>query len=75
MLGHASIESTQLYTQVSIRALSAVHASTHPAEREVEENIGLLADLMAAEQPEVERDRPENSLHNDNTNDTTKVMR
>jgi integrase/recombinase XerD len=33
MLGHASIESTQIYTQVSIRALQAVHASTHPAEQ------------------------------------------
>ncbi|CAI0979528.1 Tyrosine recombinase XerD [Serratia rubidaea] len=33
MLGHRSVESTQLYTQVSIRALQAVHASTHPAEQ------------------------------------------
>lgn len=32
MLGHRSVESTQIYTQVSIRALQAVHASTHPAE-------------------------------------------
>ncbi|WP_168404141.1 tyrosine-type recombinase/integrase, partial [Erwinia amylovora] len=28
MLGHRSVESTQIYTQVSIRALQAVHAST-----------------------------------------------
>ena len=34
MLGHASVESTQIYTQVSIRALAAVHASTHPAEQD-----------------------------------------
>ncbi|EKC4132939.1 site-specific tyrosine recombinase XerC [Salmonella enterica subsp. enterica] len=34
MLGHASVESTQIYTQVSVRALQAVHTSTHPAERE-----------------------------------------
>jgi len=33
MLGHRSVESTQVYTQVSIRALQAVHASTHPAEQ------------------------------------------
>lgn len=33
MLGHRSVESTQLYTQVSIKALQAVHASTHPAEQ------------------------------------------
>ncbi|CCP06044.1 Tyrosine recombinase xerC 2 [Erwinia amylovora MR1] len=36
MLGHRSVESTQIYTQVSIRALQAVHASTHPAEREAD---------------------------------------
>lgn len=33
MLGHRSVESTQIYTQVSIRALQAVHASTHSAEQ------------------------------------------
>ncbi|MFU9136172.1 site-specific tyrosine recombinase XerC [Erwinia tasmaniensis] len=33
MLGHRSVESTQIYTQVSIRALQAVHSSTHPAEQ------------------------------------------
>jgi len=33
MLGHRSVESTQIYTQVSIKALQAVHASTHPAEQ------------------------------------------
>ncbi|PWV87459.1 phage integrase family protein [Pantoea ananatis] len=33
MLGHRSVESTQIYTQVSIRALQAVHTSTHPAEQ------------------------------------------
>ncbi|WP_226051436.1 site-specific tyrosine recombinase XerC [Dickeya chrysanthemi] len=47
MLGHASVESTQIYTQVSIRALSAVHASTHPAEQQDSDETGLLADLMA----------------------------
>jgi integrase/recombinase XerD len=31
MLGHASLDTTQIYTQVSIRALQAVHAATHPA--------------------------------------------
>jgi len=31
MLGHASLESTQVYTQVSIRKLKAIHQATHPA--------------------------------------------
>lgn len=47
------MESTQVYTQVSIRALQAVHASTHPAEQMADEKVsdadevGLLADLYA----------------------------
>ncbi len=31
MLGHNSLETTQIYTQVDIRQLSEVHARTHPA--------------------------------------------
>jgi integrase/recombinase XerD len=31
MLGHASLESTQIYTQVSIIKLRQIHAATHPA--------------------------------------------
>jgi integrase/recombinase XerD len=49
MLGHRSVESTQIYTQVSIRALQAVHASTHPAEQDMEDETGLLADLSASD--------------------------
>jgi len=30
MLGHAELSTTQIYTQVSIRTLQAVHAATHP---------------------------------------------
>ncbi|MGH9170164.1 MAG: site-specific tyrosine recombinase XerC [Acidimicrobiales bacterium] len=30
LLGHAELSTTQIYTQVSIRALQAVHAATHP---------------------------------------------
>jgi Phage integrase family len=35
MLGHAELSTTQIYTQVSIRRLKAVHAVTHPASREL----------------------------------------
>lgn len=31
MLGHSRLETTDVYTQVSIRTLKAVHAATHPA--------------------------------------------
>jgi integrase/recombinase XerD len=30
MLGHASLETTQIYVRVSIRALKAIHTATHP---------------------------------------------
>lgn len=30
LLGHASLETTQIYTRVSIRALKAIHTATHP---------------------------------------------
>jgi integrase/recombinase XerD len=31
LLGHAKLETTQIYTQVSIRMLKRVHDQTHPA--------------------------------------------
>lgn len=31
MLGHAKLETTQIYTQVSIRKLQEIHAATHPS--------------------------------------------
>ncbi|MEE8058415.1 MAG: hypothetical protein V3T17_11360 [Pseudomonadales bacterium] len=31
MLGHASLTSTQVYTQVSHTSLKAIHQQTHPA--------------------------------------------
>ena len=34
MLGHAKLETTQIYTRVSIRRLKEVHTNTHPARNE-----------------------------------------
>jgi integrase/recombinase XerD len=31
MLGHADLSTTQIYAQVSVRALQAIHTATHPA--------------------------------------------
>ena len=31
MLGHAKLDTTQIYAQVSIRKLKAIHTATHPA--------------------------------------------
>jgi integrase/recombinase XerD len=43
MLGHAKLETTALYTRVSIAKLRAVHAATHPAGNDITEaDIRLL---------------------------------
>ena len=34
MLGHARLDTTHIYTQVSIRALKQIHSATHPAKME-----------------------------------------
>jgi len=35
ILGHAKLETTQVYTKVSIEKLKEVHSKTHPAEQEI----------------------------------------
>lgn len=35
LLGHADLNTTQIYTQVSIEKLKAIHQATHPGNREV----------------------------------------
>jgi integrase/recombinase XerD len=37
LLGHASLETTSIYTQVSIRQLQEVHARCHPSGRLVKD--------------------------------------
>jgi integrase/recombinase XerD len=54
ILGHANLQTTQVYTQVSIRALKAVHTAKHPArlERMPSTEAGLLASLDAEAESE-----------------------
>jgi integrase/recombinase XerD len=47
MLGHASVSTTQIYTQVSIRQLKQIHTATHPAAE-------LLTRLVAEAEEEEE---------------------
>jgi integrase/recombinase XerD len=49
MLGHADINSTQIYTQVAIRQLQQVHAMTHPATRRRVRGAQVLSDMPAHE--------------------------
>lgn len=54
MLGHADLKTTEIYTQVSIRALKDIHTATHPARLARTVTAGdLLAvlDAEAAEDP------------------------
>ncbi len=47
ILGHASLESTQIYTRVSIQALKALHTATHPGKLpEVGKHIGEDSDAL-----------------------------
>lgn len=63
ILGHEDIRTTQIYTQVAIRALQQIHSATHPAEsnaaltpaeRTAAEREGLLAALDAEEDDDEE---------------------
>ena len=45
MLGHACLDTTQIYTRVSIRKLKQIHSSTHPATGSPEQAKALRAQL------------------------------
>ncbi len=52
--GHAKLETTQIYAQVSIRMLKEVHARTHPARltatpESAQDNAELVAELAEEE--------------------------
>lgn len=55
MLGHARVDTTQIYTQVSIRKLKEIHTATHPArltrknEARTLDDYAALADELLAE--------------------------
>jgi len=38
MLGHAKLDTTQIYTQVSIQKLKDIHTATHPAKNKQSSN-------------------------------------
>jgi len=47
LLGHESLETTQIYTQVSIGKLTEIHAATHPGARLASDKAALDAALAA----------------------------
>lgn len=49
MLGHVSLETTQIYTQVSIRKLKEIHTATHPAK---DKRRPQRAEVHTVEDPE-----------------------
>ncbi len=51
MLGHENLSTTQIYTQVSIEKLKQIHAATHPAREEMQDE--LLSTLAAESEDEL----------------------
>ncbi len=39
MLGHAKLDTTQIYTQVSIQKLKDIHTATHPAKNQLSNKL------------------------------------
>lgn len=50
LLGHASLETTQVYTQVGINKLSDIHAATHPGARLARRELDLMLEIEAGEE-------------------------
>ena len=48
MLGHVSLETTQIYTRVSIRKLKEIHSATHPAKNQRTVSLAAESDLPEA---------------------------
>ncbi len=46
MLGHAELSTTEIYTQVSIKALKEVHSRCHPAKLTKASEDDDMAELM-----------------------------
>jgi integrase/recombinase XerD len=51
MLGHAELSTTQIYAQVSVRALQAIHAATHPAAANVARTARNAGDVAGRDSP------------------------
>ena len=54
MLGHARLDTTQIYTQVSIRKLKEIHTATHPARGKADVSAG--AELLEELEQEAQED-------------------
>ena len=48
MLGHAELSTTQIYTQVSIRRLKAIHTATHPGKVRMPQAVRAHAGVRSA---------------------------
>ena len=64
ILGHVKLETTQIYTQVSIRQVKDIHTATHPAKDEAHVAEELWAELEKEFEEEAEdfkKDEPQKS--------------
>jgi integrase/recombinase XerD len=53
MLGHVRLDTTKIYTHVSIRMLKQIHNATHPAARLNSQEVAALTPTQSVVQPEV----------------------
>jgi integrase/recombinase XerD len=62
LLGHTKLDTTQIYTQVSIKKLKAIHEATHPAkckgldslDNELNNDEQVLLELLNLDNDEIE---------------------
>ena len=64
MLAHAKLETTGLYTQVSIRKLKEIHELTHPAARNEAGKAKKVADELKKESEAENKDDSEDDGQN-----------
>ena len=58
MLGHAKLETTQIYTQVSLRQLREIHTATHPARLDNKRVKDVQQELQDEAQDALDEDDP-----------------
>lgn len=61
MLGHVKLDTTQIYTQVSIKKLKEIHTLTHPAKAKRTKVINFDDDSSSASMLPLHTDHPEHN--------------
>ena len=71
ILGHASLETTQIYTQVSIQKLKEIHEATHPAKRKKADDDPAKNEPSNETENETENENRQANDSDDSSSDET----